>query len=190
MKKKFGGYILVGGESSRMGSPKGNLKFQGKSFIEHICQVLLEFCDEVFLVGNQSDYDHFEMKRILDTKTGIGPISGLHSALDHSSNEWNFILSCDIPTLDTSILEILLPNASDTKNPRILKDQNHSHPLLGLYPKSCIKTIENQIKNKNHKLQDLMQNLGAKHLELPGGMELLNINRPKDYQILKDEFDN
>ena len=145
MKDSITGYILVGGESSRMGQPKGNLKLKGLSFIEHLDACLNHFCEKIYLVGNKEEYDHLGIERIKDQRLNIGPISGMQSALNHSSTDWNFILSCDIPTLDSDTLKHIIPRENSKFKAHILKGKFGPQPLIGLYHKAILNSIENQI---------------------------------------------
>lgn len=181
-------YILIGGQSSRMGMPKGNLKLNGMSFIEHINICLKPYAKNIYLVGDKTHYDHLGLERIPDQNPNMGPISGIYSALSHSSTNWNFILSCDIPSLKMEILEKLLPKNDGQKEASILKDKNRLHPLIGLYPKSAIPTVKMQIKKGDFKLLNLLEQLNFNAIEMQENIP--NINTDKDYQKLKDEFEN
>lgn len=190
MKKQVTGYILIGGESSRMGLPKGNLKIMGQKFIKHILTALVPSCEKIIMVGDKSYYDHSEMERIPDINKNQGPISGIYSALVHSTTKWNFIFSCDIPTLTNKHVEKLLPKENSDSLPRILKDKNGLHPLIGIYPKSATAVVKNQIEKGDFKLLNLLQETGFKTIEIKDENEILNINSQLDYKKLQNEFEN
>lgn len=190
MNNSVSGYILIGGESSRMGRSKGNLVFKGLSFIENLSQCLNNFCDKVYLVGNKEDYDQYGLERIKDKHLNLGPISGIQSALEHSSSAWNFILSCDIPNLNPEDLKKLLAMENLNSKARVLMDKYGIHPLLGLYPRGDLKIVESQILKGDYKMMNLLENIGYQAVTIIGENEISNINTQDDYKKLKDEFES
>ena len=49
-------YILCGGENKRMGTEKGLVKINGKSFIELIVNAVSNFSENIFLVTDNKNY--------------------------------------------------------------------------------------------------------------------------------------
>tara|TARA_R110002072_G_scaffold75883_3_gene178337 strand:+ start:1733 stop:2317 length:585 start_codon:yes stop_codon:yes gene_type:complete len=190
MENLVNAYILIGGESSRMKSPKGNLILNGKSFIENISETLQGISKNIFLVGDKLDYDHLQIPRINDHFSHIGPISGIHAALKHSSSEWNFILSCDIPLLSPKILHLLLKQIDSEKRAIVLKDKKTVHPLIGLYPKAARTTVEKQINIEDYKLKNLLKKLKFKSASMGEEFEIQNINKPQDYKRILQSYEN
>jgi CTP:molybdopterin cytidylyltransferase MocA len=56
MKKKIYGLILAAGYSSRMGDFKPLVRYDQKSFIEHIINKLVAVCDEILIVTGFNGY--------------------------------------------------------------------------------------------------------------------------------------
>ena len=56
-QKDITGIILAGGKSTRMGTDKGFLKFNGKSFIEYSIAALKPLVSQIIIVSNNPDYD-------------------------------------------------------------------------------------------------------------------------------------
>ena len=102
------GIILAGGKSTRMGEDKGLIFFNGKRLVEYSIDLLRNYCNRVIISSNNKAYREFGFPVVKDIISGIGPISGVTSALKNSPGEWNFILACDLPFLNGQLLDRLL----------------------------------------------------------------------------------
>ena len=65
-KKHITGIILSGGKSSRMGTDKGFLVYDGKPFVQHSIEALKPLVSNIIIVSNDEDYDVFGFNRIQD----------------------------------------------------------------------------------------------------------------------------
>ncbi len=100
--------ILLGGESSRFGSPKAFLRWKGKSLAAHLAQAAEPLASEVLFVGKtetQIPPDAKSMARFVADAPGLmGPLAGLGAALIHASKPWVFLTGVDMPYLDEKVL--------------------------------------------------------------------------------------
>ena len=115
MKKPFQnttGYILAGGKSSRMGEDKGLKLFNGIPLIQNVINQLLFAVDKVVIVSNNKDYEQFGLEVIEDALINKGPAGGIYTALQHSSTDLNFIVSCDMPYISSQAIHFMLENSS------------------------------------------------------------------------------
>src|SRR5581483_7145970 len=79
------GVLLAAGESRRMGSPKALLRYQGKTFIERICQAFLTAgVDELIVVlGARADQlrqalpAHPKLRTVVNPRYFQGQLSSL-----------------------------------------------------------------------------------------------------------------
>ena len=104
----YTGILLAGGSSSRMGTDKGMVEFQGKKLAEYALDLLSRFCDEIIISTGNPEYAGFGFRIIPDQLPGKGPLSGLAATLPLSSNEWNLVLGCDMPYTNSALFEFLL----------------------------------------------------------------------------------
>ena len=106
------GVILAGGQSSRMGSNKALLPFQGGRFIEAIHRQFSELFPEVLLVTNNPEqYTFLPCSKVADIYPGLGALAGLHSGLYHAANPHIFAAACDMPWLNSSLISDSLVRA-------------------------------------------------------------------------------
>ena len=183
------GIILAGGKSSRMGTPKGLLKWNGKTLIEHSVGKLKPWCDELLLSANTNDYDNQNITIVNDEIKKIGPIAGILACLKKSSNSLNFVLSCDIPMVSEHLIRYLLSNVNPSRIvvPRF---NGKIEPLCGIYLKELVPLLEDAISTKSYGIQSfILQNKPIildvdLHFPFYHPNLFLNINSPSDFGLL------
>ncbi len=151
-------FILAGGKSSRMGTDKGLLPFQGKPMIQYIIEVLQQQFSSIQIISNVSGYTKFGFPVISDLIKDTGPIGGIYTGLMQSSTDWNFFTACDMPFLEISVIEKLTASTGNF-DCVVATVELQPEPLCALYNKSCIPVINEMISQKNYKLQDLLGRL-------------------------------
>ncbi|NVO09860.1 MAG: molybdenum cofactor guanylyltransferase [Bacteroidales bacterium] len=137
--------ILAGGKASRIGGRnKALLEIDGITFIQRIHQTLSPVFSKIIVISN--DIIDFGIDSIVvypDIIMGIGPLGGIHSALVNSTDSAIFVVSCDMPFVDSKIAANMssefLKNKPDILVPLI---GSHKEPLFALYSKSLIRQIE------------------------------------------------
>ncbi len=136
------GLILCGGESKRMGSDKGMLQYEGITWAELAADKLTALKIPVQFSVNkmqQTGYAAVVSPAVLmadDDSLGLkGPLLGLMSAHVKNPSEDIFVLACDLPLIDVSVLQQLY--ALCTKEPQyesyIFTNNNEPEPLCGIY---------------------------------------------------------
>ena len=93
------GFVLVGGNSSRMGRDKAGLPLLGRTLVEHVAAAVAEAAGSVTLIGPPGRYSSLDFPIIADWRPGLGPLGGIHTALTHSPAVWNLIAACDLPQI-------------------------------------------------------------------------------------------
>ena len=99
------GLLLTGGHSKRMQRDKANLEYAGQSQLAR-AMALLEPLVARTLVSVRADQLHDPQRAsyacIADVLPNLGPIGGIHAALQaHPQVAW-LVLACDLPFLDTA----------------------------------------------------------------------------------------
>lgn len=100
---EIGGYVLAGGQSSRMGRDKAFLELAGKPLILHAVVKLRRVCVDVNILGSNPALDAYA-PLVKDVHPGCGPLGGMEAALLHSQHDWNMFLPVDVPFLPTAYL--------------------------------------------------------------------------------------
>jgi molybdopterin-guanine dinucleotide biosynthesis protein A len=187
-RENITGILLAGGKSSRMGSDKGFLKFQGSTFAERIIKVLKPLVNDIIIVSNNSDYDTFGHRRVEDIIKDSGPLAGLYTGLYHSKTQYNLVLSCDVPLLNSKVLNILLEGIDDVSEVIQLKSKDSTLPLIAIYKKQCLHRCLELLQNGERRLQVAVEGFKTKTISLDTGLEkyVKNINTMEQFKSMEN----
>lgn len=183
MEDAITGIVLAGGKSSRMGTDKGLLVHNNRMLIDYPIALLSIYCSEIIISSNSSNYDYLKKRVISDEFAPIGPIGGLFSCLKASNTEWNLFLACDMPFVNSQIIDLLVKNRRnyDAIVPSI---NGWPLPVCGVYRKNILPLLKSQIENDKHSLQSLLKQANTLIFEIEDSEQrnkLININTKEDY---------
>ena len=196
--------ILAGGKSSRMGTDKALLELNGKTFIEQISKELEWFEEKIIAHGNTRELSDTIWTVISDIYPNHGPLGGIHSALSVCQSDALFVVTCDMPLLKSSLAhklcdimcesEVMERTVDGAVSGQVVYDAVISvgedgkiHPLCGVYRKSVLSILEEQILSGRNKVMEVLNKLHVKYVTIDssiGVQQLLNINTPQDYKKL------
>jgi len=132
------GVLLVGGASSRFGSPKALAKIEGETFAERGRRILAEACNEVLIVGKRDDALPFE---VIDDDSDVrAPIAGVVAGLKAAANEIAVFVPVDCPWMTADAVRMLGDACRDAAVPQ-------SGPLPGAWAKSALPLLEHRLAN-------------------------------------------
>ena len=181
--------VLAGGKNSRMGKNKAFLQVGQKTIIDGLVNELKTSFNEIIISSNDPElYDYLQVKVVKDIIPGLGPLSGMHSALQEAKYDKSLILACDMPFLNLQLAELLVQEAQgyDIAIPKL---DEHLEPLFAVYDKSCVEFIETCLKNNISKIIDFYPKVKVNYLswdrisELVGTEDVFfNVNTPQDLQ--------
>ncbi|MGL6114164.1 molybdopterin-guanine dinucleotide biosynthesis protein B [Cetobacterium sp. SF1] len=192
---KIDGLILAGGLGSRMNySTKALLTLKNKTFIEHL-QENLESCENIYISMNTDQ--KFQLNetliRVNDNFKEIGPIGGLQACLSQCKNNFVFVVPCDSPNISKEFFDYVSSFISSDYDAYIIKDHNNNiHPLIGIYSKTLLPIINENIDNHNYKIMNILKKSRTKYIELKYTIfkdEIVkNINTFEDYDSLQKDY--
>ena len=165
MKQKVTGIILAGGQSKRMGTEKGLVKFNGKPLIEYALAALKPICGEILISANSSSYDNLGYPVYADIIPGSGPMGGIFTCLLKSNNDLNFVLSCDTPLVDNHTILQILEGSSGFDATVPWHGNEFFEPLCAVYHKNIIPVFEECIKDGNFKIPDLLKKVNTHKIQ-------------------------
>ena len=163
------GILLVGGASTRFGSPKALAVVGGETLASRAWRLLGEACDHRLAVGKADDGLELPFP-ILDDGTDVrAPLSGLVAGLAASRTEVSVVVPVDCPWLTPGALELLVCScAGDAAVPQ-------TGPLPGAYRRSSLPLFAGRLAAGRLKLRDALSELKVTEVELPPA-ELVNVN--------------
>ena len=181
---KLLGVILSGGKSSRMGTDKGLLHYQGKPLVQYAIDALNPVCDELVMSTNSLDYLKFGYQTIPDLIPGIGPIGGIFSVMKMLKAEYYLISSCDTPNVSHELAKALLNEKKQNQIVVPTHSGNKVEPLFALYSYDILGTLKDHIEKQNYKLMNLLDICQTYYLNVEeSGMDnsmFKNINTQTD----------
>jgi molybdopterin-guanine dinucleotide biosynthesis protein A len=203
------GFILVGGESRRMGTDKAGLTLNGQSFVDHIAEKVSEVTSSVSIVGSNAAALQLQASSKLpivpDVYPQWGALGGVHAALAacsaessaqdprqysaHDSAEWALIVACDFPFVTRELFARLAGSREGFHAVAPIQSDSIPQPLCALYrTKPCLARAEELIKSGERKPIALLQSVSTRWIsfselaDLEHASRLFdNINTPQDY---------
>jgi len=186
-RKKLSGIILAGGKSSRMGSDKALLLYNNKTFLEHVVCAIKPLVDDILIISNNKEHQADDCTTIPDLILNSGPIAGIYTGLKHTNTENNLVLSCDIPLVQTSILELIIKNDEPDKDVVQIIDNQNIMPLIALYKKRIAPFLLSELKTGERRLVKSINKLNKKNISVTKDQHnyLININTVADLKTLE-----
>ena len=183
------GFILAGGQSSRMGTDKSQLTIRGLSFTDQIARELSEVAQRISLVGHQP---FSTLPAIPDVYPAWGALGGVHTAIASCSARWAFVVACDFPLVTSELFAHLASLRRDFEAVAPIQADKIPQPLCALYRvEPCLAQAESLIKSGERKPIALLQSVRTRWVafdEIANLKEAAhffdNINTPEDYERL------
>ncbi|MCB0762713.1 MAG: NTP transferase domain-containing protein [Flavobacteriales bacterium] len=179
------GLVLAGGQSTRMGSDKGEIKLHGKNQRDHLMELLAPYTEQQFISaraeqGNQWG-DTYPI--ISDRLINMGPFGALISAfMAHPDAAW-LVLAVDLPHFDErAILELVA-----ARNPSAIATSYRSpvsgfpEPLAAIWePKSYAHLLSFLAQGYSCPRKVLINSPHTEIIEPYHPQILANMNTPQD----------
>ena len=173
-------YVLIGGSSKRFGSPKWEAKLNGVRLIDHTWEICKIF-ESCTIVGksknNEIKYPFLEDK----VDNVQSPINGIYTALSHSNNEWNFIISCDLPLMTSNSINKIWDNGNIESDAIVPIIKKQKHPLCAFYNRRINKIIKSQMDKGDLKVIHVLELFNTSYLPIKSDdKNFFNMNTIKD----------
>jgi molybdopterin-guanine dinucleotide biosynthesis protein A len=170
------GVLLVGGASTRFGSPKALAVVDGETLAARAWRLLGDACDERIAVGKRADGLVLPFELLDDGTEVRAPIAGVVAGLRAARNELVAVIPVDLPRLTAEALHALASACRDVAVPP-------SGPLPGVYARRTLATLERALGCNKLRLRDAIATLDVVTVELDSAL-LVNVNTPGDVRSL------
>jgi molybdopterin-guanine dinucleotide biosynthesis protein A len=197
------GVVLAGGFSSRMGSNKSLLEIDGYTMIERTHDLLKKIFGEVITSTNEPElFEFLNSTKVKDIYPHLGPLAGIHSALSTVKANKIFLISCDMPFIQPSIINYLLK--IETEEMIVLpKAKDRIQYFCGIYDKQILSVVESilkavseakcrneEVKNSALSMWNFIERMGAEIVDVEYERFyfndlFFNINTPEDFEYAK-----
>ena len=191
---QFAGFILAGGQSSRMGRDKVMLEINGVTMLDRAVGLVRSAALSAAIVGSPAEFARSrDIRAIPDDWPGAGPLGGIATALRATQAPWNLVIACDMPYLTKQWLEFLLQRAGAANVEAIVPmNTGGAEPLCAVYHQRAEPAIRQALENGIRKITDALARLQIDYVERDtwkafdsDGLLFKNMNRPADYQEAK-----
>ncbi len=183
------GIVLAGGENRRMGTDKAFLKVAGVPLIEHVLRSMKDVFQDIIVVTNAPErYAAYDVQVVSDALAIRGPLTGIYSGLLQSSDEYNFVVACDMPFLNSRLIAYIagLAAGHDVVVPSI---GGQPEPLHAVYRRELIAVMKEEISRDRRQIQGIFCRAKVRYVtehEIdrfdPARKSFKNLNTPEEYE--------
>jgi molybdenum cofactor guanylyltransferase len=192
-----GGYILAGGESSRMGRAKALLEIGGEPLVVRMARLIERVVGSATVIGRAAEYQPLGLSVIDDDWPGAGPLGAIATVLRASETPWNLILACDLPYLTRDWLKFLVRRSFASDADAVLPmNALGAEPLCAMYHKRGEAAVRAALGSGVRKVTDGLKQLSVERIEPiewkafdSAGLLFKNMNSPEDYEEAKRKLD-
>ena len=198
------GIVLVGGRSSRMGTPKAALEWHGSTLLRRTVGILARVTDGPVLVvrapGQALPDLPPQVDVVDDPREGLGPVQGLAAGLAAVAGRADvaFVCSTDLPFLHPAFVRRVLRAVADGADVSLPVAHGYPQPLAAAYRATLAPVAERLVAEGRLRPAFLFEECAVTRLDEaalrgdpilaaldPELDSVLNINEPGEYQAAR-----
>jgi molybdopterin-guanine dinucleotide biosynthesis protein A len=188
--RRTSGFILAGGESSRMGRDKAQLELGGVPLILRTARLVESVAGAPAIIGNPEAYRALGLRAIADDWPGAGPLGGIATALRAAATPWSLIVATDLPYLTREWLEHLVARGLASSADAVVAMSTHGpEPLCAMYHQRAEPVFRGLVERDMRKVTRALLDIRVEaiaHAEWKRfdseGLLFKNMNSPDDYE--------
>ncbi len=162
------------------------LPFRGATLLEYVAGEVQAAAGSVTIVGPRHRYGHLPWPVEEDRTAGLGPLSGLETALAVTAADFNLVVACDMPAIEAAFLGLLLDEAQRTNADCLAPEGPRGpEPLCAVYHRRCLEALRRSIENGQLKLLDAIAGLRPVWFPVARAAWFENVNTPADWSNRK-----
>lgn len=183
MPNRISAVILAGGRSSRMGSCKAELPWEGKTLVEHQVNKMRELgIKDIMISGYPVP---IEGTRFVPDKHPLkGPLGGIHAGLLAAKNPHCLVTGIDTPLVPMDVLSDLIDtHISSSRNITVLSHDGKIEPIMAVYESWLAGIAETILMTDNTSVRVLLNKVGySKYLFTGDEFLLCDCNTPEELE--------
>ena len=181
------GLVLAGGKSSRFGSDKALMVYEGTTFLERAVSLLGSMDLKPIVVTRRGMvYPWLPCATLYDQLPEKGPLGGLYTAMSRFKKTSFVVLTCDMPALTPGVLQGLLDRHEPSRLLTFYSTPDgFDQPFPGIYEDSLFGVIKEKIKMDDLSLHGLLDGTPTRKRILWKGSSAFfrNINYREDLVV-------
>jgi len=139
LSRRLIGFVMAGGRSTRMGTDKALLPWEGTTLLDHaITRLLAVTADVRILCGPTPRYADRNRPLVVDLEgetDGAGPLAGLAAGLASAGDAPGVYLGVDLPGVSVELLSALA--SIDDGDAVVPVTEDGPEPLCAVYRAAC-----------------------------------------------------
>jgi molybdopterin-guanine dinucleotide biosynthesis protein A len=172
-----------------MGKDKAFLTLDGVTLIERVLRTLRAVFPRIIIVTNDpASYVSYDAVVVTDALDKQGPLTGIYSGLLHSRDDYNFVVACDMPYLNSGLITYMagLAQGHDIVAPMI---GGYLEPLHAFYHRRLLPVIEERLRRDERQIRGIYGEARVQYVteaEIdrydPERRSFKNLNTPEEYK--------
>jgi molybdenum cofactor guanylyltransferase len=179
--ERLTGVLLVGGASTRFGSPKALVRLAGETLAERSWRTLGEVSDERIAVGKAADELQLPFPLVDDGTAVRAPLAGVVAGLEAAAHDLCVFLPVDTPLVTARLLRALAVGCD-----RVDAAVPQTGPLPGAYRRSALPALHQRLAGERLSLRGALAELRTVTVQCDEDL-LVNVNTPTDLSRLAGE---
>jgi molybdopterin-guanine dinucleotide biosynthesis protein A len=146
------GFVLAGGRSTRMGTDKALMTWQGEPLVARALAQLRRLGLRARIAGTRPDLAQYA-EVVDDAHPGCGPLAGIEAALAASDAELNLFVPVDLPLVPDAFLRWMVERARATDALATVPFvSGRAEPLCAVYHRSLAPGIAQALERGEYKV--------------------------------------
>jgi molybdopterin-guanine dinucleotide biosynthesis protein A len=170
------GILLVGGASTRFGSPKAVARLGGETLAERAWRTLGEACGERLAVGKRADALDLPFEVLDDGVETRAALAGIVAGLRAARHDVAVVLPVDAPLVPPGVLRQLADACADAAAPA-------GQPLPAALRKTALPGLEARLAEGRLALHEALAELKTRRVRVDAAL-LANVNTQDDLRRL------
>jgi molybdenum cofactor guanylyltransferase len=171
------GVLLVGGASSRFGSPKALARLNGETLAERAWRTLGEACAHRLAVGKAEELVELDLPVLDDGSEVRAAMAGVVAGIRVAPTDVSVVVPVDTPLVTAEVLLELADACADAAVPQ-------TGPLPGAYRKSVLPVLQRRLLDGRLALRDALAELDARTVQIDESL-LVNVNTRDELRRLR-----
>jgi len=126
---------------------------------------------------------------VVDVYPGKAALGGIYSALRAARHPYVLVVACDMPLLNTALLQYLVDLAPTADAVVPIVNPPYPETLHAVYSKTSIPTIETHLQNNDLRASDRFDHISVRYVDRnelapfdPEFLSFVNVNTPDDWE--------
>jgi molybdopterin-guanine dinucleotide biosynthesis protein A len=175
-RPRLTGLLLVGGASTRFGSPKALARLDGETLAARAWRTLGEACDERLAVGKRADGLALPFELVDDGTETRAALAGIVAGLRAASHDRVVVLPVDTPLVTPELLRALGDVGAEAA-------VTQTGPLPATFARSALPALERRLAAGRLTLREALDELDTRRVKVDETL-LANVNTPDELRRL------